>query len=125
MYDNNLFHSRRYRFVNRWRVLLGSIYNKPVNANVAEVKAIVYHSSYLPFVDPNIDDNSRDIAVLALTHPLTFNGRTHKHTLMMSEITDEEHEGGETLLCKNFSFSITSQVPNRVLTHLLLCYVFL
>ncbi|KAG7229457.1 hypothetical protein INR49_012856 [Caranx melampygus] len=63
----------RHRFVNRWRVLLGSIYNKPVNANVAEVKTIVYHSSYLPFVDPNIDDNSRDIAVLALTQPLTFN----------------------------------------------------
>lgn len=67
--------------MNRWRVLLGSIYNKPVNANVAEVKTIVYHSSYLPFVDPNIDDNSRDIAVLALTHPLTFNGRTHMHIL--------------------------------------------
>ncbi|KAF6716198.1 Serine protease hepsin [Oryzias melastigma] len=64
----------RYRFVNRWRVLLGSIYNKPVNANVAEVKTIVYHSSYLPFVDANIDDNSRDIAVLALAQPLTFSG---------------------------------------------------
>lgn len=63
----------RYRFVNRWRVLLGSIYNKPVNANVAEVKTIVYHSSYLPFVDSNIDDNSRDIAVVALTQPLIFN----------------------------------------------------
>ncbi|KAF0045121.1 hypothetical protein F2P81_001650 [Scophthalmus maximus] len=63
----------RHRFVNRWRVLLGSIFNKPVNANVAEVKTIVYHSSYLPFVDANIDDNSRDIAVLALTQPLTFN----------------------------------------------------
>ncbi|TWW53907.1 Transmembrane protease serine 3, partial [Takifugu flavidus] len=38
-----------------------------------KVKTIVYHSSYLPFVDANIDDNSRDIAVLALTQPLTFN----------------------------------------------------
>ncbi|XP_034063569.1 serine protease hepsin isoform X2 [Gymnodraco acuticeps] len=63
----------RYRTVNRWRVLLGSIYSKPVNANVAEVNTIVYHSSYLPFVDASIDDNSRDIAVLALTQPLTFN----------------------------------------------------
>ncbi|XP_074510887.1 serine protease hepsin isoform X2 [Sebastes fasciatus] len=63
----------RYRFVNRWRVLLGSTYSKPVNANVAEVNTIVYHSSYLPFVDASIDDNSRDIAVLALTQPLTFN----------------------------------------------------
>ncbi|MEQ2272788.1 hypothetical protein XENORESO_012572 [Xenotaenia resolanae] len=63
----------RNRFINRWRVLLGSIYNKPVNANVVEVKTIVYHSSYLPFVDANIDDNSRDIAVLALAQPLTFN----------------------------------------------------
>ncbi|KAK0155586.1 Serine protease hepsin [Merluccius polli] len=62
----------RHRFVARWRVLLGSVYNKPANANVAEVKTIVYHSSYLPFVDANIDDNSRDIAVLALTQPLTF-----------------------------------------------------
>ncbi|KAG7277493.1 hypothetical protein CRUP_037364 [Coryphaenoides rupestris] len=62
----------RYRFAARWRVLLGSVYNKPANANVVEVKTIVYHSSYLPFVDANIDDNSRDIAVLALTQPLTF-----------------------------------------------------
>lgn len=78
VWSSDCLTSRRYRFVNRWRVLLGSIYNKPVNANVAEVKTIVYHSSYLPFVDANIDDNSRDIAVLALTQPLTFNGRTHK-----------------------------------------------
>ncbi|XP_068591338.1 serine protease hepsin [Cebidichthys violaceus] len=63
----------RYRSVNRWRVQLGSIYSKPVNANVVEVNTIVYHSSYLPFVDASIDDNSRDIAVLALTQPLTFN----------------------------------------------------
>ncbi|XP_061772293.1 serine protease hepsin isoform X1 [Nerophis ophidion] len=63
----------RLSVISRWRVLLGSIYNKPGNAIVAEVKTIVYHSSYLPFVDPNIDDNSRDIAVLALTQPLTFN----------------------------------------------------
>lgn len=74
-----VFHARRYRFVNRWRVLLGSIHNKPINAKVAEVKTIVYHSSYLPFVDANIDDNSRDIAVLALAQPLTFNGRTRIH----------------------------------------------
>lgn len=64
-------------------MLLGSISNKPVNANVVEVKTIVYHSSYLPFVDANIDDNSRDIAVIALTQPLTFNGMaksdTHRH----------------------------------------------
>nr|XP_040021980.1 serine protease hepsin isoform X2 [Gasterosteus aculeatus aculeatus] len=63
----------QYRTVNNWRVKLGSIYSKPVNANVVEVNTIVYHSSYLPFVDANIDDNSRDIAVLALTQPLTFN----------------------------------------------------
>ncbi|XP_037309866.1 serine protease hepsin isoform X2 [Pungitius pungitius] len=66
-------HIQRYRVVNHWRVKLGSIYSTPVNANVVEVNTIVYHSSYLPFVDPSIDDNSRDIAVLALTQPLTFN----------------------------------------------------
>ncbi|XP_071253005.1 serine protease hepsin-like [Salvelinus alpinus] len=64
----------RNRQVSRWRVLLGSIYNKLTHKNVRvlEVKTVVYHSSYLPFVDPNIDDNSRDIAVLALAQPLHF-----------------------------------------------------
>uniref|UniRef100_A0A8C1XB40 Hepsin n=1 Tax=Cyprinus carpio TaxID=7962 RepID=A0A8C1XB40_CYPCA len=64
----------RYRHVSRWRVLMGTIYNTPISKNVviAEVKTVVYHSSYLPFVDANIDDNSRDIAVLALTKPLQF-----------------------------------------------------
>ncbi|XP_031642945.1 serine protease hepsin [Oncorhynchus kisutch] len=64
----------RNRQVSRWRVLLGSIYNKLTHKNVRvlEVKTVVYHSSYLPFVDPNIDDNSRDIAVLALSQPLHF-----------------------------------------------------
>lgn len=82
--------------MNRWRVLLGSIYNKPVNANVAEVKTIVYHSSYLPFVNADIDDNSRDIAVLALTQPLTFNGRihqgTHTHIINIIRIWVRERE---------------------------------
>ncbi|XP_061529887.1 serine protease hepsin [Phycodurus eques] len=63
---------KRNGFVSHWRVLMGSIYNKPANANVAEVKTIVYHSSYLPFVDDNVDDNSRDIAVLALAKPIIF-----------------------------------------------------
>ncbi|XP_055781378.1 serine protease hepsin-like [Salvelinus fontinalis] len=64
----------RNRQVSRWRVLLGSIYNKLTHKNVRvlEVKTVVYHSSYLPFVDPSIDDNSRDIAVLALAQPLHF-----------------------------------------------------
>lgn len=62
--------------MSRWRVLMGSIYNTPIRKNIviAEVKTVVYHSSYLPFVDANIDDNSRDIAVLALTKPLQFTG---------------------------------------------------
>ncbi|XP_056457372.1 serine protease hepsin [Gadus chalcogrammus] len=62
----------RFRSVSRWRVLLGSVYNNPANATVVEVKTIVYHSSYLPFVDANIDDNSRDLAVLALSQPIAF-----------------------------------------------------
>lgn len=55
---------------------MGSIYNTLIRKNIviAEVKTVVYHSSYLPFVDANIDDNSRDIAVLALTKPLQFTG---------------------------------------------------
>ncbi|KAM6968134.1 serine protease hepsin [Aplochiton taeniatus] len=62
----------RYRHLSRWRVVLGSVYKKPLNATLAEVRGVVYHSSYLPFVDANIDDNSRDIAVLALSEPITF-----------------------------------------------------
>lgn len=117
---NKVVHSRRYRFVNRWRVLLGSIYNKPVNANVAEVKTIVYHSSYLPFVDPNIDDNSRDIAVLALAQPLTFNGRTrtHKYSDMYLiarwqelEMRENEKRGwGETVSLQFAFFVIPSSL---------------
>lgn len=55
---------------------MGSIYNKPANANVAKVKTIVYHGNYLPFVVNSIDDHSSDIAVLALAKPITFNGKT-------------------------------------------------
>uniref|UniRef100_A0A8C9SAF6 Hepsin n=1 Tax=Scleropages formosus TaxID=113540 RepID=A0A8C9SAF6_SCLFO len=64
----------RYRHVGRWRVLLGSIYKAPTHnsVHIAEVQTVVFHSSYLPFVDPNVDDNSRDIAVLALTNRLQF-----------------------------------------------------
>ncbi|XP_048880547.1 serine protease hepsin isoform X2 [Brienomyrus brachyistius] len=64
----------RYRHVARWRVLLGSIYKAHTHSSVqtAEVQTVVFHSSYLPFVDPNVDDNSRDIAVLALTSRLQF-----------------------------------------------------
>ena len=68
--------ARRFRSVSRWRVLLGSVYNNPANATVVEVKTIVYHSSYLPFVDANIDDNSRDLAVLALSQPIAFSGES-------------------------------------------------
>ncbi|XP_036394618.1 serine protease hepsin isoform X1 [Megalops cyprinoides] len=64
----------RYHHLSRWRVLLGSIYRTATHksVHVAEVRTVVFHSSYLPFVDPNIDDNSRDIAILALTTPLQF-----------------------------------------------------
>ncbi|XP_019748571.1 serine protease hepsin isoform X1 [Hippocampus comes] len=64
---------KRNGFISHWRVLMGSIYNKPANANVAEVKTIVYHGNYLPFVVNSIDDHSSDIAVLALAKPITFN----------------------------------------------------
>ncbi|TWW79554.1 Serine protease hepsin [Takifugu flavidus] len=43
-----------------------------------------FPNSYLPFVDANIDDNSRDIAVLALTQPLTFNGH-------LADVLQEAH----------------------------------
>ncbi|KAJ8384483.1 hypothetical protein AAFF_G00205040 [Aldrovandia affinis] len=64
----------RYHHVSRWRVLLGSIYKTAAHksVHVAEVQTVVFHSSYLPFVDPTIDDNGRDIAILALSSPLQF-----------------------------------------------------
>lgn len=67
---------------------MGSIYNTPIHKNVliVEVKTVVYHSSYLPFVDANIDDNSRDIAVLSLTKPLQFSGES-LFTFICSHVT--------------------------------------
>lgn len=38
------------------------------------VAGIVYHGGYRPFVDPNSEENSNDVALLRLATPLSFNG---------------------------------------------------
>lgn len=38
------------------------------------VQAVVYHRGYLPFRDPNSEENSNDIALVHLSSPLPFTG---------------------------------------------------
>ncbi|XP_066575310.1 serine protease hepsin isoform X2 [Amia ocellicauda] len=61
----------RNHFLNRWQVYMGSIYQSSPG-QFRSVQTVVYHSGYQPFIDPNVDDNSNDIAVLALAAPLRF-----------------------------------------------------
>ncbi|XP_006641623.2 serine protease hepsin [Lepisosteus oculatus] len=61
----------RNRLLDRWQVFMGSIHMSS-RGLVQSVQTVVYHSGYQPFIDPNVDDNSNDIAVIALSAPLTF-----------------------------------------------------
>lgn len=61
----------RNRVTSRWQVFTGSISQASSGVSMP-VQTIVYHSGYQPFKDPNIDDNSNDIAVIYLATPLNF-----------------------------------------------------
>ncbi|MGH0179320.1 UNVERIFIED_CONTAM: hypothetical protein FKN15_018752, partial [Acipenser sinensis] len=64
----------RNRVTSRWQVFTGSISQASSGVSMP-VQTIVYHSGYQPFKDPNIDDNSNDIAVIYLATPLNFSGQ--------------------------------------------------
>lgn len=60
--------------VNRWRVFVGAVSQQSTKGLQMDVASIVYHGGYRPFVDPNSEENSNDIALLRLATPLSFNG---------------------------------------------------
>lgn len=62
----------RNRLVNRWTIFAGAIYQNSPSGLKIPVKRIIYHSGYRPFLDPDCEDNSNDIAVLHLATPLSF-----------------------------------------------------
>ncbi|XP_072409565.1 serine protease hepsin isoform X1 [Chiloscyllium punctatum] len=61
----------RNRFVSEWTVFTGAIRQSSMGIH-SSVDTIVYHSGYKPFLDPNAEDNSHDIALLHLHNPLNF-----------------------------------------------------
>ncbi|XP_044278200.1 serine protease hepsin [Varanus komodoensis] len=63
----------RNRVVSRWRVFLGAVSQLSTKGVQVGVTSIVYHGAYLPFLDPNSEENSNDIALVHLATPLSFN----------------------------------------------------
>ncbi|XP_041037089.1 serine protease hepsin [Carcharodon carcharias] len=61
----------RNRFVSLWTVFTGAIRQSAMGVP-SSVDTVVYHSGYEPFLDPNTEDNSNDIAILHLQVPLNF-----------------------------------------------------
>ncbi|KAJ7304138.1 hypothetical protein JRQ81_011666 [Phrynocephalus forsythii] len=62
----------RNRVVNRWRVFAGAVSRSSTKGVQVGVISAIYHSGYLPFQDPNSEENSNDIALMHLASPLSF-----------------------------------------------------
>lgn len=65
---------RRNRILSRWRVFAGAVAQASPNGVQLGVQAVVYHGGYLPFRDPNSEENSNDIALVHLSSPLPLTG---------------------------------------------------
>uniref|UniRef100_A0A8C9ATV1 Hepsin n=1 Tax=Prolemur simus TaxID=1328070 RepID=A0A8C9ATV1_PROSS len=63
---------RRNRVLSRWRVFAGAVAQASPHGLQLSVQAVVYHGGYLPFRDPNSEENSNDIALVHLSSPLPF-----------------------------------------------------
>ncbi|XDC61921.1 hypothetical protein R6Z07M_013103 [Ovis aries] len=63
----------RNRVLSRWRVFAGAVAQTSPHGVQLGVQAVIYHGGYLPFRDPNSEENSNDIALVHLsgTLPLT------------------------------------------------------
>uniref|UniRef100_A0A8C5RIZ3 Hepsin n=1 Tax=Laticauda laticaudata TaxID=8630 RepID=A0A8C5RIZ3_LATLA len=61
------------RVLYRWQVFMGAISQLSIRGLQMDIAGIVYHGGYRPFVDPNSEENSNDIALLRLATPLSFN----------------------------------------------------
>ncbi|XP_044847484.1 serine protease hepsin isoform X3 [Mauremys mutica] len=62
----------RNRVVSRWRVFSGAISQVSSRGQQVGVTGVVYHAGYLPFLDPNSEENGNDIALVRLATPLSF-----------------------------------------------------
>ncbi|XP_043852233.1 serine protease hepsin [Dromiciops gliroides] len=60
----------RNRVVSRWRVFAGAVAQASTQGLQLGVQAVVYHGGYLPFRDPNSEENSNDIALVHLSGSL-------------------------------------------------------
>lgn len=71
-----LFSGRRNRVLSRWRVFAGAVAQASPHGLQMGVQAVVYHGGYLPFRDPNSEENSNDIALVHLSSPLPLTGKS-------------------------------------------------
>ncbi|XP_010346197.2 serine protease hepsin isoform X2 [Saimiri boliviensis] len=60
----------RNRVLSRWRVFAGAVAQASPHGLQLGVQAVIYHGGYLPFRDPNSEENSNDIALVHLSSPL-------------------------------------------------------
>ena len=70
------FPGRRNRVLSRWRVFAGAVAQASPHGLQLGVQAVVYHGGYLPFRDPNSEENSNDIALVHLSSPLPLTGKS-------------------------------------------------
>lgn len=71
-----LFPGRRNRVLSRWRVFAGAVAQASPHGLQLGVQAVIYHGAYLPFRDPNSEENSNDIALVHLASPLPLTGKS-------------------------------------------------
>ncbi|KAM4703006.1 serine protease hepsin [Rhinophrynus dorsalis] len=62
----------RNRLVNQWTVFAGAVTQLSAKGYLKGVKGIIYHSGYLPFLHPDSEENSNDIALVHLLTPFTL-----------------------------------------------------
>eukprot|EP00069_Balaena_mysticetus_P019459 bmy_12267T0 len=64
----------RNRVLSRWRVFAGAVAQTSPHGVQLGVQAVIYHGGYLPFRDPNSEENSNDIALVHLSSSLPLTG---------------------------------------------------
>ncbi|XP_063798296.1 serine protease hepsin [Pseudophryne corroboree] len=62
----------RNRVMGLWRVFAGGVSHLSPRGYLQGVKSVIYHVEYLPFTNPDSEENSNDIALVHLLTPLTF-----------------------------------------------------
>ncbi|XP_068097882.1 serine protease hepsin [Hyperolius riggenbachi] len=62
----------RNRAVGLWRVFAGGVSQVSPRGYLEAVKSVIYHAGYLPFIHPDSEENSNDIALVHLLKPITL-----------------------------------------------------